>query len=200
VKSRSVSDLSRYDRILDAAMEVLSQRGAAEATLQMIAEAASVSVGLVQHHFGSKDGLITAVDARAMTLIGAAMAHPLPDAPTDAVLEMGRRVGGLLAEHRTVVDYLARLLVDRTESGAAFFDATIAMVSVHWKQMAESGVVREDLDLVWAALNPTVLVFGGIILRHHIDRHLPESLTTPAQVLRWQESVNTLLRYGQFRN
>ncbi|BBY64470.1 TetR family transcriptional regulator [Mycolicibacterium helvum] len=200
MNSRSRSDQSRYDRILDAAMEVFSQQSASEATLQMIADSAGVSVGLVQHHFGSKDGLIGAVDAHAMTVIGAAMTQSLPESPTDAVLEMGRRVGSLLSDHRAVVDYLARLLVDGTESGIAFFDATVTIVLSHWRQLAESGVTREDLDLVWAALNPTILVFGAIILRRHIDRHLPEPLWTPEQLRRWEESVNTLLRYGEFRN
>lgn len=199
VNARSRSEQSRHDRILDAATEVFSQQSASEATLQMVADSAGVSVGLVQHHFGSKDGLIAAVDAHAMTVIGAAMAQPLPESPTDAVLELGRRVGSLLSDHRAVVDYLARLLVDGTSTGAAFFDATVTIVVGHWQHLAEIGVTREGLDLVWAALNPTILVFGGVILRRHIDRHLPEPLWAPEQLRRWQESVNTLLRYGQFR-
>ncbi|EHB57720.1 regulatory protein TetR [Mycolicibacterium rhodesiae JS60] len=199
MNARSRSDLSRHDRIIGAAMEVFSQQSAAEATLQMIADSAGVSVGLVQHHFGSKDGLIAAVDERAMAVIGAAMTQPLPESPTDAVLEMGRRVGSLLSDHRVVVDYLARLLVDGTASGVAFFDATVAIVVGHWQHLSEIGVTRDDLDLVWAALNPTILVFGAIILRRHIDRHLPEPLSTTAQLRRWEESVNTLLRYGQFK-
>lgn len=200
MNSGSRSEQSRQDRILDAAMEVFSQQSTAEATLQMIADSAGVSVGLVQHHYGSKDGLIAAVDAHAMAVIGAAMTQPLPESPTDAVLELGRRVGALLSDHRPVVDYLARLLVDGTQSGVAFFDATVTIVVGHWQQLAENGVTREDLDVVWAALNPTILVFGAIILRRHIDRHLPEPLGTPEQLHRWEESVNTLLRYGQFRN
>jgi AcrR family transcriptional regulator len=180
-------------------MEVFSQQSASEATLQMIADSAGVSVGLVQHHFGSKDGLIAAVDAHVMAVIGAAMTQPLPESPTEAVLEMGSRVGSLLSDHRAVVDYLARLLVDGTESGAAFFDATVAIVVSHWEQLAASGATRANLDVVWAALNPTLLVFGAIILRRHIERHLPEPLWTPEQLHRWEESVNTLLRYGQFR-
>ncbi|MGY4709744.1 TetR/AcrR family transcriptional regulator [Mycolicibacterium sp. CBM1] len=189
---------SKPDRIIDAALKVFAQRGLTEATLQAIADTADVSVGLVQYHFGSKDGLVAAVDAHAMELIRAAMAQPLSEEPTEAVLELGRRVTGLLAEQRTVVDYLARLLANGTASGVAFFDATMAIVGAHWRQMADKGVTRPDLDLVWAALNPTVLVFGVVILRRHIDRYLPESFCAPAQLARWQDSVNMLLRFGQF--
>ncbi len=71
----------------------------------MVAQTAGVSVGLVQHHFGSKDSLIEAVDTYALTVIGAGMSQPLPDDPTEAVLELGRRVIYLLSDHLSAVDY-----------------------------------------------------------------------------------------------
>jgi hypothetical protein len=45
-----------------------------------------------------------------------------------------------------------------------------------------------------------VLPLGTIILRGHIERQLPELFTSPAQLERWQDSVNTLLRDGLFRH
>ena len=42
-----------------------------------------------------------------------------------------------------------------------------------------------------------VLALGTWVLRGHIERHLPEALTTPAQLERWQNSVDSLLREGQ---
>jgi hypothetical protein len=53
--------------------------------------------------------------------------------------------------------------------------------------------------LTWAALNSLVLALGTLILRGHVERQLPEPFTTPAQLERWQESVNSLLREGLFR-
>ncbi len=190
---------SKQDRIVEAALDVFAQYGAAGSTLQMVANAAGVSVGLVQHHFGSKDKLIEAVDQQALSMIGAAMAQPLPSDPTEAVLELGRRVIFLLSEHLTAVDYLARLLVEGAPAGAAFFDATAAIVMGHWRQLDDIGATAENLDLVWAALNPIILTMGAVIMRRHIDRHLPEPLTTPAQLQRWEDSVNALLERGQIR-
>jgi hypothetical protein len=63
----------------------------------------------------------------------------------------------------------------------------------------ERGETRPDIDLMWAALNSLVLALGTMILRTHVERHLPESLTAPNQLERWQASVNTLLREGLFR-
>jgi hypothetical protein len=53
--------------------------------------------------------------------------------------------------------------------------------------------------VTWAALNSLVLALGTMIMRGHVERQLPEPLTTPAQLQRWQDSVNSLLREGQYR-
>lgn len=190
---------SKQDRIVLAALDVFGEHGTAKSTLQMVAKAAGVSVGLVQHHFGSKDRLIDAVNTYALGVIRAEMSRPLTASPGQSVLEMGRRVSFLLSQQLTAVDYLARLLVEGAPAGAAFFDSTAQIGLARWRRLAEEGGTVEDLDLEWAALNPLVLVMGAVIMRRHIDRHLPEPFVTPAQLERWKESVNKLLERGQIR-
>jgi hypothetical protein len=68
-----------------------------------------------------------------------------------------------------------------------------------WHRRSERGETRADLDLTWAAINSLVLALGTLIMRGHIERHLPEPLTSPAQLERWQGSVNSLLREGLFK-
>ena len=188
------SGTSRHDRILDAALEVFSVHGTSNATLQMVAGAAGVSVGLVQHHFGSKDGLIEAVDAYALGIIASKLSTPLQEPVPDYLPEMGRRVTLLLAEHATVVDYLTHQVVKGSPAGVAVFDALVAMGIARWQRLVENGATAADLDLFWAAVNPLMLTLGTITLRRHLDRHLPEPLETPAQLQRWERSVNMLLR------
>ncbi|PRC49045.1 TetR/AcrR family transcriptional regulator, partial [Mycobacterium sp. ITM-2017-0098] len=38
-----------------------------------------------------------------------------------------------------------------------------------------------------------------VSLRPHLDRHLAEPFITPAQLDRWQDAVDALLRHGLFR-
>ncbi len=52
---------------------------------------------------------------------------------------------------------------------------------------------------LWGVLNPLLLRFGAIILRGHIERHLPEPLTSPTQLRRWDAAVSALLRHGQLK-
>lgn len=188
---------SRQARILRAALEVFADRGTSATTMQDVARTADVSVGLVQHHFGSKDGLIEAVDGHVLTVIATAMSAALPTSAPDAVLELGERVHALLGDHLPEVDYFAKMIVTGTAAGSAFFDAMVSIIKVHWQDVADRSDNGADMDVTWAALNPLMLVLGPLILRRHIDRQLPEPFTTETQLARWESAVNTLLSRGQ---
>lgn len=190
---------SRQDRILNAALQVFAQRGTSDATLQMVADTAGVSVGLVQHHFGTKDGLIKAVDGVAMNLISSTMFAALKSPGPDSVEEIGRAVHCLLTEHLVVMDYLGRAVASETPSGIALFDAMARSGIERWERMVESGDAVDGLDPVWAGLNPLILTLGSIVLRRHLDRHLPASFTSDPELSRWEHSVNELIRHGQLR-
>lgn len=187
------------ERIRAAALHLFAAQGTAATSLRAIAASAGVSVGLVQHHFPTKAGLISAVDDYVRQVIGAAMTQPTAGRPADSVAEVGRRVAALIVEQPDVVNYLTHALVDGQPLGASIFDALVAAGAARWKRRSDRGETRPDLDHLWATLNPLILVFGTLILRPHLDRHLPESLGTPGQMQRWQESVNSLLREGQLR-
>ena len=52
--------MSASPHILDAALEVVATRGLEGTSVRTVAAAAGVSVGAVQHHFSTKDALLTA--------------------------------------------------------------------------------------------------------------------------------------------
>ena len=192
-------DRSSVERIRSAALKSFAMCGASATSLRMVATAAGVSVGLVQHHFANKAGLIKAVDDHVLGLVIAAIAGPLPDPPADTVVEMGGRVTGIVAEHPDIVDYVGRALIDGSPLGTTIFDTLAAFGLVRWNQRSERHETRADLDVTWAAINAMVLALGTLILRGHIERLLPEPFAAPDQLQRWQASVNTLLRDGLFR-
>jgi AcrR family transcriptional regulator len=166
----------------------------------MIADAAGVSIGLIQHHFDTKADLIHAVDDHVITIIDEAMAAPVPPPPGDPIGPMGQRVNSLIADHPDVVDYLARALTDGNPVGVVIFDRVVAMGTARWDQFRENHRTRPDLDPTWAALNPIILAVGAIILRPHLDRHLSDPFSTSTQLRRWENAVNDLLRAGQLRS
>ena len=112
---------------------------------------------------------------------------------------MGRRVTTLIAEQADVVDYLGRALVEGDSIGSEIFDGLVGISTAQGDQLRERRQTRPDLDAVWAALNPLVLRLGAVILRTHIERHIPEPFTTPTQLRRWDKAVTALIREGQLK-
>jgi AcrR family transcriptional regulator len=66
LKRRAETAAATRDRILEAAAAVYRDQGVAAATLQAIADRASVSRGTVVNHFGGLEGLVEAVLDRAV--------------------------------------------------------------------------------------------------------------------------------------
>jgi AcrR family transcriptional regulator len=187
-------------RIRDAALRLFAVHGTEATSLRTIAQAAGVSVGLVQHHFTTKDNLIDAVNDYVMTVLGESVAAPVSWAPADPVAEVAQRVTWLIADHVEVIDYLCRALVERTPIGVRVFDGLVETGTAHWEQLRQQGLTRADLDPLWSAINPLILVISTLMLRSRLSRHLPEAFTTPTQLQRWQNATEALIGHGQLRN
>ena len=190
---------SSVERIRDAALKSFATYGTSATSLRTVAAAAGVSLGLVQHHFATKAGLIKAVDDHVLGVVTATMSQPIPRPPADSLTAMSNRVTSIMVEHPDVLDYLGRALIEGSPLGTEVFDFLVATGIDRWKKRAEQGQARPDIDLEWAVLNALVLPLGTLILRSHVERHLLEPLTTPTQLDRWQDAVNMLLREGLFR-
>jgi AcrR family transcriptional regulator len=194
-------DPSAVDRIRAAALKTFATEGISASSLRSVAAAAGVSIGLVQHHFGTKAGLVAAVNDDVLTIVADAVsAQPLPPPPADIVGELGHRVTSIMTNHPEVVDYLARAFVDGGDLADTIFDGLVAITTGQWEHIAEHGLLRPGIDRTWAALHPLVLVIGTVILRKQIDRQLPEPLLSPTQLRRWDDSVAELLRSGHLRD
>ncbi len=187
------------EKIRTAALQSFAAHGTAATTLRGVAAAAGVSLGLVQHHFCTKAGLIEAVDQYVVDVVITPLARPIPELTADSVSEVGNRVNTIFAEHPDVAAYVGRALVDGSQLGTTIFDSLYQIGMVRWQERAERGETRADIDLPWAVINALILPLGAVSMRGHIERHLPGSFTAPEQLHRWRDAVNELLREGLFR-
>ncbi|MEO3760080.1 TetR/AcrR family transcriptional regulator [Mycobacterium sp. B14F4] len=191
---------SSVDRIRNAALRCFASRGASATSLRMVAAEAGVSLGMVQHHFTTKAGLIRAVDDYVLAVVSETLAQPIPEPPADSIADFGGRVTRLIAAHPDAVGYVGRALTDGSALGSQLFDELVEIGAQRWKAREKHGLTRPDLDPIWGVLNPLVLALGTWVLRTHIERHLPEPLATPAQLQRWRAAVDALVRDGQLRH
>lgn len=180
-------------------MQVFAAHGSEAASLRMIADTAGVSLGQVQHHFGTKGALIEAVDQELIAIL--MQAAPLSAPAPDPVADVSHRLTTLIAQHPDAIDYLARLLIDDQQTGRRIFDLLFDIGRSQWDFLRDQGgLLRPDLNPTWGALNPLILVLGTLILRSHIERQLPEPLSSPTQLRTWEAAVDNLIRGGQLRD
>lgn len=91
-RNRVARERSR-EALLQAAIEVFSERGVAGASIAEITQRAGTAQGLVNYHFGGKDQLVVAViDRWFETVLGFARVEGAPDEALAAVID-----GALLA-------------------------------------------------------------------------------------------------------
>ena len=77
--TRRCDGASAIERIRNAALKSFATHGASGTSLRTVAAAAGVSLGLVQHHFATKAGLIKAVDDYVLAVVLTAISQPIPD-------------------------------------------------------------------------------------------------------------------------
>jgi len=131
-------------QILTAALEVISQNGYSGATLQQVADAVGMSKPGVLHHFGTRDGLFTAVLARRDEINTATVGAD--DDLVTAFLESARRntgVPGLVALFTALAAVAATDLsaAESREFFAARYPRLIALLAGAIRVRQESGEV-----------------------------------------------------------
>jgi AcrR family transcriptional regulator len=127
-------DLTARARIRDAALRHFAEHGFARATIRGIAKAAGVSPGLVRHHFGSKDELRRACDEYVLD----ALRKVNEQVRDDSALANPVLVSSARRAVNPFQSYVARALVDGSETAATLFDQLVTMT--------EQWLVRHDAE------------------------------------------------------
>jgi AcrR family transcriptional regulator len=162
---RPADDLTARARIRDAALREFGERGFEGATIRGIAEAAGVSPGLVQHHFGSKDGLRQACDEAVLDLVRRKI-----EAIEAGELANPSVLAALYASALPLVRYVGRAVADHTPASAALVDEiarwTEEYLTTTWPERFPPGSRRaRDAAAVLIAQSA-----GSIVLHEHVAR------------------------------
>ncbi|MGK9272579.1 TetR family transcriptional regulator [Williamsia muralis] len=109
----SDEDLTAKARIRNAALDLYAEHGEDRVSMRAVAAAAGVAVGLVQHHFKTKDGLRVAVEQLVVDYYALAIASsPNEGTPAQVAAARDEAVRHMLATHPTVVNYIRRAVLD----------------------------------------------------------------------------------------
>jgi len=118
-------DIAKNEAILDAAVEVLSERGVS-GPIEEIARRAGVSKQTIYNHYGSKAELVRALCERRVAELTAPLEAPdAVEHPEEALAQFGRALlGAVLQPGRFTIMRMAMLgATDMPEVGQAMFEA-----------------------------------------------------------------------------
>lgn len=168
VPEGSASDLSTPARIRDAAIVVFGEEGFGVG-VRAIAKAAGVSPGLVNHHFGSKEGLREACDGHVRSVIRAVktdyVQQPSPSATLQALAD--------IEEYAPYIAYLMRSFQTGGPLMVTLFDQMRTDVESYLEAGIAAGTLRRPIDVSATAHYLAVQSGGGFLfyLQLYTVRH-----------------------------
>ncbi|MCB0928060.1 MAG: TetR family transcriptional regulator [Mycobacterium sp.] len=156
---RSIDDLSTAARIRDAAVDQFGRHGFGVG-VRAIAAAAGVSPGLVNHHFGSKDGLRAACDAHIAEVIKEAKTETLQTHDPAAWLTAMAEID----EFAPLTAYLVRSLQSGGELATALWRRMTDNAEQYLQEGVRSGVLKPSRDPRARARYLSMTGGGGFLL------------------------------------
>jgi AcrR family transcriptional regulator len=153
-------DLATPARIRHAAIRLFGEQGFGVG-LRAIAEEAGVEVGLIRHHYGSKEGLRAACDDQVLGEIRDAKERQFLDGnPAGQMLHNM----ATLEEYGPVLRYIFQELREGGDVARQFIERMTADAERYMAAAVEQGVMRPSRDPAGRVRFLTLAVLGGAML------------------------------------
>lgn len=183
-------DLTARARIREAAFRRFAAHGVASTSLRAIAEDAGTSAALVVHHFGSKEGLVRAVDDAAVATFRVALSAVSTDQPADALSAgFGAVFERVIGGDPVMRAYLRRALLQDEPASTALLDEMLEVTREGLDALDRAGGVRTDSDPRWRPYQALFIALGSMLLEPLLQRELDGHAFDP-EVLRSRSDAN----------
>lgn len=196
-----LDDRTGRARIRDAALRLFSERGPDAVTMRDIAAAAGVSPALLVRHYGSKDGLIEAVDDYVVASIESMLTQVTEQTGAvglgpSAVPSMLDGLARHLPPDSAIPSYLGRLLTAGGSVGAALFVRLYRVSKTAFDAMVTDGVAVEGDDPEVRAAFLLISDLAVLMLRPRLTEVLGVDPLSNAGMKRWAAEVFEIYRDG----
>ncbi len=154
------------EQVVNTAVELIDDVGLDAFSVRTLATRLGVTPMAIYWHVSDKDDLLTAVLDSVLAEIDGT---DLPEAPFDALLEVGRRYRACFARHPRVAPLLAERPSPEGPAAAALMAATVELLRA------------AGLDDAAAASGYVLLaqfVMGAVLIEHDPDHRLPPQLAS----------------------
>jgi len=169
-------------------MQLIAEGGERKATFRAVADAAGVSHSLLQHHFGTKEGLVAAVDDEVVERFSTALGSTATDARL-ASAEIAVGLSELIAGDPTLRRYLRRALLEATPGGQRLFERIVNLNVERLKEQSNSKALPTGSRLRWLAVEIVAVNLAGMIFEPMLAGVLDGPPFAPA-VVTWRTEAN----------
>src|SRR5581483_3782563 len=194
-------DRTARARIRDEALRLFAERGPDAVTLRDIAAAAGVSPALLIRHYGSKDGLVEAVDNHVVAAFETLLAEVTTQTAAvgltvSAVPSMLDGLAAHLPPDSAIPAYLTRLLITGGSVGSALFTRLHKISKTALGAMVAAGVASPgadpDVRAAWLLVNDLAV----LTLRARLTEALGVDPLSQEGMKRWAGEVFAIYRDG----
>ncbi|MGA4508922.1 TetR/AcrR family transcriptional regulator [Propionibacteriaceae bacterium G1746] len=168
----SVTDLTARAQIRDAAAALFAEHGFDRVTMRQVAASAGVSPALVVHHFGSKDGLRTAVVDHVVAWFDNTIDKSQEALDGRNWQEVLNDAADSFTHADTLPRLFGRMLVDRDPAMQGLFARIVERSEIIMQRYIEAGVMSDDPD---SRLRTAMLVasdLGALMFRPYLSSFL----------------------------
>jgi TetR/AcrR family transcriptional regulator, regulator of cefoperazone and chloramphenicol sensitivity len=180
-KAKPVEQANGKLRLIKVAMRMFADKGYDGITVRDISAAADVSVGLINHHFGSKEGLREAVDRYFIEQFEEVLfeKRPAPTSTDEDIAQSVEFTENWINRHIDDWDltkaYMRRALLEGSDWGAGLFDRFYNVARTAVDRSDADGSIRPDVDRLWLPLLVMYLELGTLLLEPYVERVLGKS-------------------------
>lgn len=199
--SPTPDDRTARARIRDEALRLFAEHGTDGVTMRDIAAAAGVSPALLIRHFGSKDGLIAAVDGHVVAALEALLGN-ITAATGSAGMNQSALPGlldGLAAQlppDSPIPPYLTRALIAGSPWGVALFGRLYEVSRHALDTMIAAGAADDGGDPAVRAAFLLANDLAVLMLRDHLTTAIGVDPLSIEGAQRWGAAVFAVYRAG----
>ena len=200
--SRS-EDLTRKAAIREVALDLFAEHGHRSVTVRQIAAAAGVSPALLNHHFGSKDALVNAVNEYVAAtfdqmLTDATASDVTPPTSTSEAGSIAELFAAALPPDSPVPAYVRRLLVDKDPTAGALVARWFATTADVIAGMVRDGRARPSSDPRVRAAFLVINDLAMIVLRDVVADLIDDDPLSAEGIRRWLHEALDIYSNGIF--
>lgn len=183
-------------QLIDSAIRAVAVHGHKGATVRIIAEDASVTPGLIKHHFATKARLLEEADQVVASRFIEAMTAPIGSLSADETINaIAGQLSVLIGDQPELRGYVRRSLLEGTSSGAVIFNqlVEVTMKQFH-KHLPEQ--TTADQDLRWTAAQVVSINLAGLIFEPFLNKLTEQPPFSAGEVARRTKANARFIKAG----